>query len=134
MISLLHCTIDIAANLEEHFFQRFDLMGFEARAARPIDLCDQRRHLLHNPLARGRHAEPMGASVGLVVLAGWARARFGIWLIPGRSLVAATLVAICLHGILSVWSPEGWWVFLYGAALLAVGLAVLAAVRALPRP
>ena len=35
------------------------------------------------------------------------------------------LLALALHVILSLWTPQGWWVFAYGAALLAAGLAVI---------
>ena len=70
------------------------------------------------------------AGAGLLVTAVWSCRVFGGLLVPARAAVGAVLLAALLHFALRVWTPDGWWVFVYGAGLYAIGLGALKSVGA----
>ena len=62
---------------------------------------------------------------GLVLTAALARRVLGASPFPGAASLAAVAAGVLLHLLLDAWSPEGWWVFVYGAGVIAPVWAIL---------
>lgn len=83
----------------------------------------------------GAAAGALGVALaGMLVTIAWSRRIFGAAPVPARAAISALAVAAAIHITARAWSPEGLWIFVYGAALLGVGLAILGFVNPRLRP